>query len=336
MNPLVSILIPAYNSEKWIRATIKSALAQSWPKKEIIIVDDGSMDNTFAIAKEFESQNVKILTQKNSGASAARNKALSLSQGDFIQWLDSDDILAPNKIELQLNASGLDPQSKIVHTSAWGFFYFSLRRAKFITNPLWQNLSPIEWLKYHLGEGYFMYPAVLLVSRSLTELAGPWDERLSYNDDGEYFCRVVASSEKVCFVANALSYHRVGNIASLSNTSMSNKAYESLHRSVNLCVDHLLKLENSESTRKVCIKSMQDVIDSIFEKDSDIIKANQKRIIELGGSIINLSRTLKFTIAEKLLGLKTAALLKTKLWNLEIILKRSCDKMHCALYREKT
>jgi glycosyltransferase involved in cell wall biosynthesis len=333
-NPLVSILIPAYNSEKWIRATIKSALAQTWQNKEIIIVDDGSKDNTLSAARGFESGIVKVVAQKNSGASTARNKALSLSQGDFIQWLDSDDILAPDKIEQQLKAADFNPETKTVFTSAWGFFYYSLRRAKFISNPLWKNLTPVEWLIYHLGEGYFMYPAVWLVSRKLTREAGKWDETLSYNDDGEYFSRIVASSDKVCFVKEAKSFHRSGNIASISNTSMSDKAYDSLHRSVNLSVDYLLNLENSSRTRKAGRDALQDVVDSVYEEGSEIFLSNQKRIIALGGAVTEISRTGKFRLIERLFGLKNAVSLKTKLWNLELIVRRSWDKMFYTLYRE--
>ena len=97
MYPLVSILIPAYNSEKWIKSTIQSALNQTYSNKEIIIVDDGSTDNTLNIAKQFESDILKVIFQKNQGASAARNKALSISQGDFIQWLDSEDLISNDK-----------------------------------------------------------------------------------------------------------------------------------------------------------------------------------------------------------------------------------------------
>jgi glycosyltransferase involved in cell wall biosynthesis len=87
MRPLVSILIPAYNAERWIADTIRSALAQTWEPKEIIVVDDGSQDRTFTIAQQFASKDVAVVTQRNQGAAAARNKALALSQGDYIQWL---------------------------------------------------------------------------------------------------------------------------------------------------------------------------------------------------------------------------------------------------------
>jgi len=95
-------LIPAYNAEKWISETIESALSQTWPEKEIIIVDDGSKDNTLLVAKKYQSKRVRIISQQNKGASAARNAALKSAQGDYIQWLDADDLLAPNKITAQM------------------------------------------------------------------------------------------------------------------------------------------------------------------------------------------------------------------------------------------
>ncbi|MEO1560685.1 MAG: glycosyltransferase family 2 protein, partial [Cyanobacteria bacterium J06632_19] len=89
MTTLVSILIPAYNSEEWISETIDSAIAQTWSNIEIIIVDDGSKDNTLAVAKKYASTKIKVISQPNKGASAARNRALQEAQGDFIQYLDA-------------------------------------------------------------------------------------------------------------------------------------------------------------------------------------------------------------------------------------------------------
>jgi len=104
MQPLVSILIPAYNSEEWIGETIRSAVEQTWPRKEVIVVDDGSRDGTLAAAKVLASKEVTVVTQENQGVCAARNHALRLCQGDYIQWLDADDLLAPDKIERQFAA----------------------------------------------------------------------------------------------------------------------------------------------------------------------------------------------------------------------------------------
>jgi len=102
MQPLVSILIPAYNAEPWMADTIQSALGQTWSNKEIIVVDDGSTDQTLSVARHFASKTVSVVTQENLGASAARNRAIELSQGDYIQWLDADDLLSPDKIAKQM------------------------------------------------------------------------------------------------------------------------------------------------------------------------------------------------------------------------------------------
>ena len=104
MKPLVSILIPAFNAQKWIADTIESAVRQTWPKKEIIVVDDGSRDQTLSIARRFASKGVSVVTQANQGASTARNHAFAICQGDYIQWLDADDLLAPDKIARQMAA----------------------------------------------------------------------------------------------------------------------------------------------------------------------------------------------------------------------------------------
>src|SRR5260370_32879159 len=98
MKPLVSILIPAYNAEAWIADTIQSALAQTWAHKEIVIVDDGSKDRTSAIARKFAGPSVTVFSQPNQGAAAARNKAFGMFRGDYIQQLESADLLLPVKV----------------------------------------------------------------------------------------------------------------------------------------------------------------------------------------------------------------------------------------------
>ena len=100
--PVVSVLIPAYNVEPWVAKGIESALAQDWPRIEVIVVVDSSSDNTLKLTRRSESNRVKVVSQENKGAAAARNHALFLAQDDYIQWLDADDLLAPGKITRQL------------------------------------------------------------------------------------------------------------------------------------------------------------------------------------------------------------------------------------------
>jgi len=326
--PLVSICIPTYNSEKWIQETIQSALSQTWKNKEIIIIDDGSIDNTFQIAKEYESKILSVTKQSNSGACAARNKALSIAQGDFIQWLDADDLLAPNKIEEQLIKSDLYTESRILHSSAWTFFYFRIRNIKFIPNLLWQDLSPTDWLTIHFGKKHMMPNNAWLVSRELTELVGNWDERLIINQDGEYFSRVVASSSMINFHPSAKCYYRTGNFNSISK-NRSRKASESLGLSLNLCTDYLLNLENSERTRKASINLLNRFLLNLKdEKESEQLKNTvQQRIIDLGGIIERTDSSLEFKLINKLFGYRAAKKLKSTAWNVEIFFKKNWDRV---------
>src|ERR1700723_2411466 len=135
--PLVSILIPAYNSEESIAQTLRSALAQTWKRKEIIVVDDGSTDRTLDVARQFEAEGVRALTQRNQGAAVARNKAFALSHGDYIQWLDADDILAPDKIATQMQGWDENSSKRTLLSSAFGLFMYRYQRAEFASTALW-------------------------------------------------------------------------------------------------------------------------------------------------------------------------------------------------------
>src|SRR5579863_1190109 len=156
MKPLVSILIPAYNAENFLTETLQSALAQTWENKEIVIVDDGSKDGTLALARSFESDIVKVYTHKNQGASATRNKAFSLCHGDYIQWLDADDLLAPDKIARQMEALGDTANPKTLLSGEWGSFMHRSTRAKFVPSGLWSSLSRAEWLMRKMEQNAYM------------------------------------------------------------------------------------------------------------------------------------------------------------------------------------
>lgn len=172
MSPLVSILIPAFNSEHWIGDAIKSAIGQTWQRKEIIIVDDGSTDQTLAVARRFASREVAVVSAEHQGASAARNYAFSLSQGEYIQWLDSDDLLSPVKVTRQMQTLDESGTNRTLLSSEWGYFAYRANQAKFSPTSLWRDFSPVEWLLRKLRENLHMQTATWLVNRNLAEAAG--------------------------------------------------------------------------------------------------------------------------------------------------------------------
>ena len=171
MRPLVSILITAYNAENTIAYTLQSAIAQTWQRKEIIVVDDGSTDRTAEVVRQFKD--IKLVSTENQGLSGAQNNAFPLSQGDYIQYLDADDLLAPDKIERQLAALGSFDSRRILLSSPWAPFYYRICHARFVRSSLWQDLSPVDWLLRAMRENIFMHNATWLVSRQLANAAGP-------------------------------------------------------------------------------------------------------------------------------------------------------------------
>jgi glycosyltransferase involved in cell wall biosynthesis len=335
MSALVSILIPAYNAERWIADTIKSALVQTWPDKEIIVVDDGSTDRTLSIAQQFACKTVSVVTQQNQGASAARNNALSLYQGNYVQWLDADDLLSHTKIAKQMEAVEREPDRRALFASAWGHFIFRISRASFHPSPLWCDLSPVEWLIRKMAEGIHMTNATWLVSRELTEAAGPWDNRLSLDDDGEYFCRILLASTGTRFIPEARSYYRMSNIDSLSKVDRSDKKLESLWLSMQLHIGYLLSLEQSERTRSVCVSYMQIWSECFYPNRLDIVEQAEKMAASLGGRLEFPRLRPKYDWMKPIFGYELAKRVQSVVPQLRWYVANSWDKALFALENRK-
>ena len=300
--PLVSILIPAHNAQEWIADTLRSALAQTWEPKEIIVVDDGSTDQSLAIAREFESEKVRVVTQTNMGAATARNKAYSLCHGDYIQWLDADDLLDPEKIARQMEMSEKCPSKRTLLSSAFGLFKYRDYRAQFIPTALWCDLSPAEWLLRKLGQNAYMQTATWLVSRELAEAAGPWDVTMLSDDDGEYFSRVLLASDGVRFVPGARVYYRAPWVGTLSYIGKSGMKLDALWRSIQLHIGYLRSLEDSERVRTACLTYLQTCLIYFYPERPDIIEHVEQTARDLGGQVKPPSLSWKYSWIIKVFG----------------------------------
>jgi glycosyltransferase involved in cell wall biosynthesis len=326
MKPLVSILIPAYNAERFIGATLESALAQTWPRTEIIVVDDGSRDGTLAAAKQFEARGVKVVTQKNSGAASARNRAFELSQGDFIQWLDADDLLGREKIARQMAVAENCTDKMVLFSSEWGRFLHRPSHAEFETTALCADQPPVEWLLNKLGKNLHMQPATWLVSRELTLAAGPWDTRLTLDDDGEYFCRVILASHGIKFVPGAKTYYRHTSSGSLSAVDRSDRKLESLWLSMQAHVRYLRGLEDSTRTRMACVTYLGNWLGHFEPARPDLVAAAQKLAESLGGKIELPQVRAKYAPLENFFGRRAALRAQVFAPNLKMAALRAWDK----------
>lgn len=300
----VSIIIPCYNAAPWLAQTLESALAQTWPATEIIVVNDGSRDTSLAVAQTFAARGVRVIDQPNRGASAARNHGLRVARGDYIQFLDADDLLAPDKIALQMAA--LEPAGPdVLASAAWGRFATDPASADFVPQAVAQARTGVEFLQLHHETGSMMQPGAWLASRRLLDRAGPWDEALSLNDDGEYFARVMLAARGLVHVAAARCYYRSGLAGSLSRRT-DPPALTSLFRSVELTIRHLQAADDSPRTRAVCADAWMRTAFEVFPAMPELAGEAERRSRALGGPRRPLPGSGRFQLAARFLGWRLA------------------------------
>ncbi|MCF1750306.1 glycosyltransferase family 2 protein [Mariniradius sediminis] len=312
MMPLVSIIIPVYNKAAFIRETLDSALAQTYPNTEIILVDDGSSDGSLKILEKYAEdfpEKIRLIAQKNAGVSPATNKGIQMAKGEYIQFLDADDLLSPEKIELQMRLLE-DKNKRTMCSCEWVTFLddperhqrWNLRIFKDYSNPVHMVMD-----LYHHGE--MMQPGVFLCSKELILRAGLWDESLTINQDGEFFLRVMLQAKEVLFESSAKVFYRKPGVTNVSQQK-SYRASQSLLESYRCYERELLKKENSERVREALAKNYMRFIYVTYPKYPDLIKEAEKEIkkfaftkpVHIGGP--------KFQQISKWIGFKNAVRVK--------------------------
>jgi GT2 family glycosyltransferase len=278
--PLVSIVMPAYNAQAYLAAAIRSALGQTWPRVEVIVVNDGSRDDTLGVARSFTDPRVLVLDQENRGAAAARNVGLRAAQGEFVQYLDADDLIAPDKVQLQVQR--LTGQTDCVAAGRWGRFHDDPAKAWFVPEPFWRDLNSFDWVVSRWERSSMMHPAGWLIPRPVLERAGGWDETLTLDDDGEYFGRVALASRTVLFCEGAVSFYRSGLPGSLSGTT-TDRGWTSQHRSVVLTATRLLAAEDSARVRRACSRGFEEFVYACYPAVPELRRQAWLRVRELGG-----------------------------------------------------
>ena len=329
MKPLVSILIPAYNAEETIVYTLESAVGQTWPNKEIIVVDDGSTDHTAEIVRRFVPK-VTVVSTKNNGLSGAVNNAYRLSRGDYIQHLDADDLLAPDKIERQLAALKEGDSRRLLLCSPWARFYYRTSRTHYVYNSLCQDLSPVEWLLRKMGENLFMACSSWLVSRELAEAAGPWNTDLHFDQDGEYFVRILMASVGTRFVPKTGAYYRASGTGRVSYIGNSDKKKDSLLLTLKLHIRYLRSLEESERVRITCLKFLQNWYDVLYPERKDLVAELKSMAAQLRGQLEEPRLRWKYAWIKPVFGWKAAKWTQDALPGLKHLCIRHYDK---AMYR---
>lgn len=321
-NPLVSIIIPCYNSGHFIAGTIQSALNQTWKNKEIIVVDDGSTDNSYLLAKAYETQGpVQVYLQDNGGSCAARNKGFDLSKGAYIQYLDADDLLSENKIEAQMGLLK-NFSREYISDCPWGKFHNSPLNAEFNSDQLWKDFSPVEWLIAAWTGGAMMQTGCWLTPRHIIELAGPWNETLKKNpnDDGEFFCRVLLQSSGIKFCSDAKVFYRFHSNDRVS-TGKNQTAVTSLLETCVLYEKNILQKEDSERTRKAVAASYAYFMYNFYDYFPSLAQLAAQHIRRLGFKNLPAIGGKNFIRISKIIGFQNSLHLRAVLKGLRTVQK---------------
>jgi glycosyltransferase involved in cell wall biosynthesis len=280
--PLVSILIPCYNAGPWLRAALDSAFGQTHPHVEVVLVNDGSSDESASIAAEYEPRGLRLITQENAGQCAAANRAFRESRGGFVKFLDADDVLDARAIELQIAA--IERSGRDLAYGEWGRFWNDPAEAEFPSRPGARDGDPSAWLLDVCADSEPMFQCGLwLIRRGLIERAGGWDERLSLINDYEFFMRLVTRGNGVAFSPGARVFYRSGVSGSLSGKK-SAAAWRSAHLSVTLGVGHFLALDDSPPRPRLAARMLQNLVYQMYPAEPELIADLEDRIRRLGGS----------------------------------------------------
>jgi glycosyltransferase involved in cell wall biosynthesis len=215
--PLVSIIVPAFNREDTLRETLDSCLAQTYPNVEVIVVNDGSTDSTRAVAESYGSR-IRLVNQSNSGLAGARNAGHAIARGDFVAWMDADDIAHPARIEIEMAVLRSHPRLSLVCSDFSAFLtghpdhershlstYYGSFRNRGGASALFPARLEVEVPAGEFGTrvplwvgpqfrnlifGNFVHPPTVLARKSVLDDAGVFDTTLKSASDYELILRL--------------------------------------------------------------------------------------------------------------------------------------------------
>jgi glycosyltransferase involved in cell wall biosynthesis len=217
--PLVSIIIPCYNAERWVQEAVESCLNQSYPNIEIIIVDDGSTDGSLEILRRYIPL-IRVETGPNRGGNNARNRGFALSRGEYIQFLDADDYLELDKIAVQV---------EFLEKTQADVVFGDLRYRKHLPDVSFSYLSGVEvsgdqpniLASLLAFWGAQVNGGAVLYKRQVIDQVGGWDETLRNAQDTDFLTSMALSGAKMCYQPGCHFIYRKYGRVTVSTSSLS-------------------------------------------------------------------------------------------------------------------
>jgi teichuronic acid biosynthesis glycosyltransferase TuaG len=223
---LISVIMPAYNMEKYIAQSIESVIAQTYNEWELVVVDDGSNDNTSLIVKEYavKDQRIKYFYQENGHLAKARNTGISMAKGEIVAFLDSDDLWLPQKLKISLQIL-LESKVDLLFSESYHFDenIFDLSKADYpVMGVLNMTYSGDEALRLFIERNRVPVLTVLVYKSKVTELGG-FDTNLKKSEDFDLWIRLLKSGSIFKSISQPLSAYRMVNNSMSSSDRLSSK-----------------------------------------------------------------------------------------------------------------
>jgi glycosyltransferase involved in cell wall biosynthesis len=204
-NPTVSVVIPAYNAGRYLGEAIESVLAQTYMPLETIVVDDGSSDNTAAVARSYSE--VELIVQENAGAGAARNRGFAASRGELVAFHDADDLMTPDKLAVQVGVMVADPTVGCVLAEQ------ELLIEEGAELPFWAAGSQVPTVMPgkpdELADEPDVHPMTMVVRREVFERVGGFDEQMRAAEDFDWMLRAAEAGVEFARLPRVLLRRRV-------------------------------------------------------------------------------------------------------------------------------
>jgi glycosyltransferase involved in cell wall biosynthesis len=250
--PEISIIIPAYNAERTIEETIQSVQQQTFQDFELIVIDDGSNDRTKELVQNIQDERLQIFSYENGGLPVARNRGISHASGEFVAFLDADDLWTPDKLELQLAVLKQHPEAGVAYS--WTYFMdVNAQKARsFLPSPQYAFAGNVY--AQLLVSDFIHSGSNTLIRKQAIEAVGGFDPALKSCEDWDYWLRIAASWHFVVVPKYQIMYRRTSGAMSSKVEVMKASALVAMDKAYKAAPPELqyLKVQTLTGFHKYC------------------------------------------------------------------------------------
>ncbi|MDM9385156.1 glycosyltransferase [Chlorogloeopsis sp. ULAP01] len=282
--PTISVIIPAYNAENTIIDTITSVQKQTFSDFELIVINDGSKDRTLKLLNEIQDSRLKVFSYRNGGLSTARNRGISHATGEFIAFLDADDLWTIDKLELQLEALQKSPEAGVAYS--WSYFMDEKNEYCSTDKPiLFQGNVFADLLKWN----FIASGSNPLIRRQAIESVGEFETSLSRAEDWDYWLRLAAKWSFVVVPKPQVFYRQSSSSMSSQVELMEDCQFKVLERAFQIAPAELQRLKQPSFAHvyryssKLCLTRIpgKEGVKKASQKLRKAIQLNPKILLQI-------------------------------------------------------